>query len=106
MGGTTFKVKGNGVVNESSLAENFMSFGLPSNTAIDFGGNGAFAGAIYAPNADFTLGGGGNDAVDFAGASVTKTVTMNGHFNVHYDEALGRIGGDRGYLPVSWAELN
>ncbi|MCU0788777.1 MAG: hypothetical protein MUC91_11415 [Verrucomicrobia bacterium] len=106
MGGTSFKVKGNGVVNESALAENFMYFGLPSNTAIDFGGNGAFAGAIYAPNADFTLGGGGNNAVDFAGASVTKTVTMNGHFNFHYDEALGRIGGDRGYLPVSWAELN
>jgi hypothetical protein len=106
MGGASFKLKGNGVVNETGLAENFLYFGLPSNTAIEFGGNGAFAGAIYAPSADFTLGGGGNNSVDFIGASVTKTVKMNGHFNFHYDEALSRIGGDRGYLPVSWAELN
>ena len=31
---------------------------------------------------------------------------MNGHFNFHYDEALARIGPDRGYVPDSWYELD
>jgi len=106
MSGTTFTVKGNGVVNETGLAENFLYFGMPSNTAVEFAGNGAFTGAIYAPQAEFTLGAGGNNAIDFVGASVTRSVSMNGHFNFHYDEALSRIGDDRGYVPVSWAEVN
>ena len=92
MSGSTFAMKGNGVVNESGLASNFYYFGLPSNTSLSLGGNGNFVGAIYAPNADFALGGGGNNVYDFIGASVTKTVRMNGHFNFHYDENLKRIG--------------
>ena len=60
---------------------------------------------IYAPNAAFTLNGGGNNAIDFVGASVSSTVTMNGHFNFHYDEALGRIGARRGYIITGWGEL-
>jgi arabinogalactan endo-1,4-beta-galactosidase len=51
-----------------------------------------------------TLGGGGNDKKDFIGASVTKSVKMNGHFNFHYDEYLRTIGPGRGYIPIAWAE--
>ena len=71
---------------------------------MSFRGNAAFTGAIYAPQAAFSLGGGGNDAYDFVGASVTKTVKMNGHFNFHYDENLRRIGPSRGFLPTRWME--
>ena len=103
-GGTTFSIKGNGIVNNNGNPASFSYYGLPANTSVTFGGNGGFTGSIYAPNADFSLGGGGNNTSDFIGASVTKTVTMNGHFNFHYDEALRRIGPGRGYVPTDWKE--
>jgi hypothetical protein len=104
MSGTTFAIKGNGVVNESGLASNFYYFGLPSNTSVAFGGNGNFVGAIYAPSADFSLGGGGNNTYDFTGASVSKTIKMNGHFNFHYDEALRNNGMGQRFIPKNWKE--
>ena len=68
-------------------------------------GNGTFTGAIYAPEAAFSMSGGGGGAEDFIGASVSKTVTMNGHFNFHYDENLARIGSDTTWLVDSWEEI-
>jgi len=100
-----FSLKGQGVINSSGRAENFLYFGTPRNTTLALGGNAAFTGAIYAPDADFTLGGGGRDTYDFVGASVTKTVKMNGHFNFHYDENLRRVGPSRGFVVSSWREL-
>lgn len=105
MHGSTFAIAGNGVANESGNAANFSYYGLPSNTKVSFGGNASFTGTIYAPNADFSLGGGGNDTYDFVGASVTKTVQMNGKFRFHYDENLRRIGASRGFIPTNWKEL-
>lgn len=105
MEGSTFKLTGNSVVNASGKAENFWYFGLPSNTDVHFGGNAAFTGVIYAPEADLHLGGGGNDTWDFIGATVTKTVQMNGHFRFHYDEALARTGPSRGYIISGWDEI-
>jgi hypothetical protein len=104
MAGTSAKIAGNGVVNPGN-AINFAYYGMPSNTSLDLGGNAAFTGVIYAPNAAFSLGGAGNDAIDFIGASVTSTVTMNGHFNFHYDENLGRIGPMRGFVVTAWNEI-
>jgi len=100
-----FSLKGQGVINSSGRAENFLYFGTPRNTTVSLGGNASFTGAIYAPDADFTLGGGGRDTYDFVGASVTKTVKMNGHFNFHYDENLRRVGPSRGFVVTSWREL-
>jgi hypothetical protein len=104
MQGASFKIKGNGIANATDDAINLQYFGLPSNTAVDFGGNASFTGSIYAPQAAFSLGGGGNDTYDFVGASVTLSVKMNGHFNFHYDEALRNSGPGRGYVPTSWRE--
>jgi hypothetical protein len=98
-------IGGNGIVNQTAKAENFMLFGLPTCTNIKFHGNGTFSGAIYAPNADLTLSGGGSGDGDFSGASVTKSVTFNGHFKFHYDEALGRMGMGKGYVLTSWNEM-
>lgn len=100
----SFSIKGQGVVNQSGKAANFCYYGTTNNTTVSFGGNAAFTGVIYAPNAAFSLGGGGNNAYDFVGASVTKTVKMNGHFNFHYDEALRRWGPARGFVPTNWEE--
>jgi hypothetical protein len=105
MSGSTFKVTGNSAINNmSERAENFAYYGLPSNTTVQFGGNGSFVGTVYAPQANFLLGGGGADEYDFVGASVTKTVKMNGKFRFHYDENLARVGPGRGYVPTLWAE--
>jgi hypothetical protein len=102
---SSFSIGGNGVVNDNGNADSFQYYGLPGNTSLSFGGNGGFTGCVYAPQAAFSLGGGGNNTVDFIGASVSKSVTMNGHFNFHYDENLRRIGPGRGYVPVNWTEV-
>lgn len=96
---------GNTGANSAGMADRFSFWGLPSVTSISFSGNASFTGTIYAPNADFQLNGGGNNTIDFIGASITRTARMNGHFNFHYDEALRRIGPFRGYIINSWMEL-
>jgi len=98
-------LSGNNTANSLGNAYSFSFWGLPEVTAISFSGNGAFAGTIYAPNADFTLNGGGNNVIDFIGASITKTARMNGHFNFHYDEALRIMGPFRGFIVSSWLEV-
>ncbi|MDB6031711.1 MAG: hypothetical protein JWM16_2049 [Verrucomicrobiales bacterium] len=103
--GSSGSIGGNGVINPGA-ALNFIYYGLPSNTSLSFSGNAAFTGVIYAPNATFTMNGGGSSTYDFVGASITKTVTMNGHFNFHYDEALSKYGPARGFVVTSWNEMS
>jgi hypothetical protein len=100
------KLAGNGVLNIQGDAISFVYYGLKSNTSLQFSGNAAFTGVVYAPYADFTLGGGGNDTQDFVGASVSKTAILNGHFNFHYDESLAGRFPIRRYVVFSWNELN
>jgi len=97
-------IAGQGVQNDTGNAANFIYYGLPSNTSLSYSGNAGLIGSIYAPNADFTLSGGGNSNIDFAGASVTKSVKMNGHCNFHFDENLMRAGPHRGWIATSWDE--
>jgi len=92
-------------VNISGNAFNFSYFGLPSNTSLIWAGNNQYVGTVYAPEADFTCGGGGNDTYDYQGACVVKTISMNGKFNFHYDENLKRGGPVSGFNVVSWKEL-
>ncbi len=103
--GPSTSLGGNGVMNNAGNAMNFMYYGLPSNTSVSMSGNAAFTGTIYAPSAALTLGGGGNNDYDFVGASVTDSVRLNGHYNFHYDENLGRLGPKRGYTITSWNEI-
>ncbi len=105
VGGPTASIAGNGIANLSGQASAFAYFGLPGNTSLSFSGNAAFTGVVYAPNAAFSLNGGGNNTIDFIGASVTQAVTMNGHFNFHYDEALQKSEWGRGFVVTSWNEL-
>lgn len=105
MAGNEAKIAGNGVVNRNGNALNFMYFGLDSNTSIDISGNGQFTGALYAPNASVFLRGGGNNAEDFIGSIVCNNITLNGHFNFHYDENLGRMGPKSRYMLNNWNEI-
>lgn len=104
VGGASGSIGGNGIVNSGNSSK-FTYYGLPSNTSLSFSGNAAFTGVIYAPSAAFSLNGGGNTTYDFVGASVTKTVQMNGHFRFHYDEALAKTGPFRSYIVNSWNEM-
>ncbi len=104
--GSTFSLGGGAKVdNPSGHPDRFYFYGLPSCTSISFGGNGNFYGCIYAPNADYDLGGGGADVWDFVGSSVTRTVSMNGHFNFHFDENLRNIGPAKAYVANAWQEI-
>jgi hypothetical protein len=98
-------ISGQGVVNENGSALAFEYYGLPTNEVLKISGNGEFIGTIYAPSADLTLSGGGSSPEDFMGASVTKSVTMNGHFKFHYDEVLSEKGASQGFIPASWDEI-
>ena len=103
--GASTSLGGKGIVNGSASATNFAYYGMPSNTSVSFSGNAAFTGTIYAPSAALSLGGGGSTVYDFVGASVSNTVTMNGHFKFHYDEMLGRQNNGASYTLVSWNEF-
>jgi len=104
MDGSSFTLSGADTV-DSGNAANLAYYGTTNNSAISFSGNASFTGTIYAPQADFSLGGGGGNPYDFVGASVTRSVTMNGHFNFHFDENLLTAGPKKGYVARSWSEL-
>lgn len=104
-GGTSCSIGGNGVINQPGLAANFILYCAPSVTSFSLSGNGGFTGVLVAPNVNITMNGGGNNTTDFIGALIVNSVTMNGHFNFHYDEALGRMPGNGRYLVTSWNEV-
>ena len=94
---------GGNVSVQSGKPSNLFYYGLPGVTSITYGGNSSFIGVIYAPEADLTLNGGGNGN-GLIGSSVTKTITMNGHYNFHFDENLLSSGPSRGFVATSWQE--
>lgn len=106
VGGPSISLTGNATIN--NLTQNagvFGIYGLSSLTSINFGGNAAFNGTIYAPQATFQFGGGGNNTYDFVGALVAYSCKLNGHANFHYDESLKRNGPGVGYIPYTWTEI-
>ena len=103
--GASASLSGQGVANANANATNFFYYGLPSNTSLSLSGNSAFTGVIYAPQADFSMSGGGNNTYDLVGAAIVNTIKMSGHFNFHYDENLSRLNLGRDYVVTSWDEL-
>ncbi len=105
LGGTSFSLDGNSVVNEPGLAQDLIIYCAPSVTSFSLGGNAAMAAVVVAPNANVSLHGGGNNETDFSGAIMANNITLNGHFNVHYDVALSRIPSPGRYILSSWTEI-
>ncbi len=97
-------IQGNGIINSQGRPDQCYIFGLPILTSLTLGGNGEITSAVYAPNAAVTLDGGGRDDNDFSGAITAKSFRFVGHYSVHYDEALGRLGLWRGFTITSWNE--
>ncbi|MEZ5275282.1 MAG: hypothetical protein R3F07_02740 [Opitutaceae bacterium] len=99
-------IGGNGVMNLTGLSEKLILYGTnPTSQTIKLHGNGAAHAAIFAPNADLELKGGGSSGV-FVGAAVVKTAFINGNFEFHYDEALSKLGSSGVYTVGGWRELN
>ncbi len=109
MGGNT--AVNNGTVLNPGIAQNFLLFGTNPESggqSISLQGNGQLAAAVYAPNAHFTMGGGGSDGA-FYGAVVAQEVQINGgssNYGFHYDEALAPEFADGSFKMVSWKELH
>ncbi len=95
-------ISGQGLVNPGT-GKNFLYFGMPRNTSMKFNGLVDFTGLVYAPDADITMGGGGN-AINFQGAVMGKSLTLGGGFNMHYDESLKNFR-KAGYVVVTWNEI-
>jgi hypothetical protein len=103
--GSDTSIGGQGVFNGTGQATNFVYYGLPTNVRLSLPSNGDFTGAIYAPEADFHLNGGGSTLLHFCGACVARSIQVNGLYKFHYDEALGEFGPESKYVVVSWIEL-
>ena len=97
-------ITGNGILNTVGTPDQCYIFGTTKLTSLDIGGNGECTAVVYAPYANVTLHGGGNSRQDFSGAIVANTFRFTGHYNIHYDEALGRAGLWRGFTIISWDE--
>jgi len=104
VGGTSIDLTGSGVYNQTGYAQNMVLWGADSVTSVAYKGNGEFTGIITAPNADVKLLGGGVTEQDFVGSLLANTVTLVGHYNFHYDEALRDIENGR-YLVTEWNEV-
>ena len=102
--GTSVTLGGNGVINQQPPID-FILYCAPSVTSFSLGGNGQFSGIVVAPNVNLTMNGGGNNSMDYSGCLMVNSVTMNGHMNFHYDEALGNIGGNGRFLITAWNEI-
>lgn len=103
MDGPTFSLGGSAVV-DGGLASSLAYYGTTNNTQLNMTGNAAWTGTIYAPEADVKMGGGGNNTYDVVGAIIANTITLNGHFNFHFDESLLGSGPTR-FVANSWREL-
>lgn len=94
------------VVN-TGTATQFTYYGLPTNTKINQTVNADFTGNLYAPNADYTLGGNGLGYLqNISGAAVVNTMYYNDLFSFHYDAALASLGLSRGVVVNSWKEVD
>ena len=99
------KNTGGSFTNQDGVASSLIINGVtPANGAarsISLGGGAGAIVAVNAPAYDIGISGGG----EFYGAFVGKSVDMgNNKTQIHYDEALGRLGGGPDYTALSFAE--
>ncbi len=103
---------GQGISNSSGKTTRLQLYGVsrppqngvtPAKGTMKIAGNGGFTGAVYAPDYNISMVGGGNSDSIF-GAFIGNTVSMNGVQAVHYDEALADGGLIGDYRIVSWFE--
>lgn len=62
---------------------------LPTCTSASWNGSNVCTGDLYAPDTDFTIGGG----AEMFGRILAKSISHTGSGGMHYDQALGKPGG-------------
>lgn len=101
-------IGGNGIVNKSGRPEQLMIYGTDKGHGDDdikIVGNGSLFAAVYAPNANVTLSGGGSGGHVF-GAIAAYDADLNGNVHFSYDEALEDYNlGTGGFEIDEWVEL-
>ncbi len=107
--GGDIRLGGNGVLNSSSRPEQLLVFGTnntPGDQDIAISGNGFLSAAVYAPNANVSLNGGGSSGRVFGAiAAYDGSLVGNSHFS--YDEALADYNlGTGGYVVDEWVEIS
>ena len=81
-------------------APGLLIFSAGVGPALRFGNHASFAGAVYAPRATFSGGAAGN----IYGSIVTGSISTQGSWNFHYDDALGDVKTEARYVVSGWAE--
>ena len=100
--------EGNSTIGVASDPSDFlvlMESGTQVTIAGAIEGNAEFYGAMYGPDADFSIAGN----ADIYGSIIGNTVTISGSARLHYDEALADVDilSNEGVVELlSWQELN
>ncbi len=81
-------------------APGLLIFSAGVGPALRFGNHASFSGAVYAPRATFSGGAAGN----IYGSMVTGSISTQGGWNFHYDEALGDVETEARRVRSGWAE--
>ena len=81
-------------------APGLLIFSAGIGPALRFGNHASFSGAVYAPRATFSGGAAGN----IYGSMVTGSISTQGSWNFHYDEALGDVENEARLVKSGWAE--
>jgi len=102
---------GGGDPNTNPSTESLVIYGTNASTVKTFTLNGGtqLSAAVYAPNVDITINGGGSpNNYGFLGAALGKNITINGSVNFHYDESLVNfMANTRKEVSLnSWQQLN
>ncbi len=107
---------GNGVMNGTNANPNqpkaFELYGTRTSAqaasggqqSISISGNGILSGIVYAPNANITMTGGGNNGI-ILGAMVGNNISVTGNSTFHYDESLANLNNSNIWGVTKWREL-
>ncbi len=99
-GGDSFKLTGQGLLNETNLPEAFKLFTVAES--VEFVGNSGFYGVIFAPNGHIKPSG----TTDIYGSFVGREIDILGTADFHYDAQLSRADNERMRLRlVSWRRV-
>jgi hypothetical protein len=77
-----------------------LIFSAGVGPALRFGNHASFSGAVYAPRATFSGGAAGN----IYGSVITGSISTQGAWNFHYDDALGDVETESRWVRSGWAE--
>ena len=106
-------ISGNGSINAPYKPSALQVYGTLTQSeyasgmrqTLTVGGNGDLTAALYAPNGDLVMNGGGSSGY-IAGAAVGRSVRVNGSgYRFRYDKDLENLNALNSYRVSGWAEL-